>query len=47
MTPQDFALLGIDAETILQVWGWGFASVIFAWFLGYCVGVAIDMIRKA
>lgn len=47
MTAQDYALLGIDAETILLVWSWGFGSVIFMWFLGYCIGVAVDLIRKA
>lgn len=47
MTPQDFALLGIDAETILYVWTWGFGTVIFAWSLGYVIGVIIDAIKKA
>lgn len=47
MTEQDYALLGIDAATILYVWSWGFGSVIFAWFLGYVIGAAVDAIRKA
>jgi hypothetical protein len=47
MTPEDFALLGIDAPTILLVWSWGFGSVILMWSLGYAVGAVIDLIRKA
>lgn len=46
MTEQDFALLGIDAATILQVYTWGFSAVLAAWALGYAVGVAVDVIRK-
>lgn len=46
MTPQDFALLGIEAETILYVWSWGFGSVVLGWYLGYAIGVASTAIRK-
>lgn len=46
MTQQDLALLGIDAVTILYVWSWGFGSVVFGWFLGFSVGVAVDVIKK-
>lgn len=46
MTPEDYALLGIDAATILYVWSWGFGSVVFMWYLGYAVGVAKEMISK-
>lgn len=47
MTPQDFALLGIDAETIVKVWTWGFGTVMLMWALGYVTGVCVDLIRKA
>ncbi len=47
MTEADYALLGIDAATILVVWSWGFGSVILMWFFGYCVGAAKTIIRKA
>lgn len=46
MTPQELALLGIDAPTILYVWSWGFGSVISMWALGYGVGGAVQVIRK-
>lgn len=46
MTEADFSLLGIDAPTILYVWSWGFGTIVFGWFLGYCVGVAVAAIRK-
>jgi hypothetical protein len=45
MTPADFALLGIDSATILEVWSWGFGSVVFFWSLGYGVGCAVRAIR--
>lgn len=47
MTEADYALLGIDAASILYVYSWGFGSVIFFHFLGYCVGAAkklVDMV---
>ncbi|WP_295003796.1 hypothetical protein [uncultured Dechloromonas sp.] len=46
MTPADYALLGIDAQSILYVWSWGFGSVVSFHFLGYCVGVAKQAIRQ-
>jgi hypothetical protein len=46
MTAADYALLGIDAPTVLLVWSWGFGSVLFMWSLGYALGVAVDVIRK-
>lgn len=46
MTPEEFALLGIDPATILYVWSWGFGSVVFGWWLGYVVGIARSSIRK-
>jgi len=47
MTPAELALLGIDAQTILEVWSWGFGSVVFMWSLGYAVGCAVRVIRAA
>lgn len=46
MTAADYALLGIDAPTLLLVWSWGFGSVLLMWSLGYALGVAVDVIRK-
>jgi hypothetical protein len=40
MTAADYALLGIDAASILYVWSWGFGSVVLFHFFGYCIGVA-------
>ncbi len=45
MTAADFALLGIDSQTILEVWGWGFGSVVLMWSLGFAVGCAVRVIR--
>ena len=47
MTAADYALLGIDAPTILLVWSWGFGSVILMWSLGWTIGAVVDAIRKA
>lgn len=46
MTAADYALLGIDAATILYVWTWGFGSVLLMWFFGFTIGVATTTIRK-
>jgi hypothetical protein len=46
MTPEDFAVIGIDSATVLAVWSWGFGSVILTWFFGYVIGVVLDMIKK-
>lgn len=47
MTPEDLALLGIDAAQILLVWSWGFGSVILFHFMGYALGAVLKMIRMA
>lgn len=47
MTAADYALLGIDAATILYVWSWGFGSVIFFWSIGYVIGVARAVVKLA
>lgn len=46
MTPEELAILGIDAPTILYVYSWGFGSVILMWSLGFAVGSAITLIKK-
>jgi len=45
-TPADYALMGIDAVTILKVWSWGFGTVIFTWYLGFVGGIAKTAINK-
>lgn len=42
----DPAVLGVTPSQILQVFGWGVASVIFFWSIGFAVGVAVKLIRK-
>lgn len=46
MSPADFALLGIDAATVGEVTMWGFGFVVVQYFLGWTIGVAIDVVRK-
>jgi hypothetical protein len=46
VTPEEFALLGIDPITVLQVLTWGFGFVVVQFFAGWVVGVAISVIRK-
>jgi hypothetical protein len=41
--PLDF---GIDAASVGQTFAWGFGAVLFFWFLGYGIGVALSLIRK-
>ncbi|MDR7377636.1 hypothetical protein J2X19_002315 [Rhodoferax ferrireducens] len=36
----------LTSETLLQVYGWGFASVLFMWSIGYAAGLVISMVRK-
>lgn len=36
----------LTSETLLQVYGWGFASVLFMWSIGYVAGLAVGLIRK-
>lgn len=43
-TPAD---LNVGAVDIAYVFGWGFAAVVFCWWLGYVIGVALLAIRKA
>lgn len=46
MTPEQFASIGVDAPTILYVMSWGFSFVVGSFFLGWCIGIAVDMIKK-
>lgn len=46
MTAADFALVGIDASAVLAVYLWGMGSVTTAYFFGWCIGLAIDVIKK-
>ena len=47
MTAAEFALIGIDPATILECFSWGFGVVIFFWSMGFGLGVALDVIRRA
>lgn len=38
---------GIDNAAILEAFGWGFAAVILFWSMGYAVGVATGVVRRA
>ncbi|MEL4178339.1 hypothetical protein [Roseateles sp. PN1] len=42
----DFPSLGITAESVLYVWSWGFGAVLTFWFFGYCIGLAVRLVRK-
>lgn len=46
-TAEQLALIGINAQDIAYAYAWGFGAVLTAWFFGFCVGVAVDVIRKA
>lgn len=37
--------LGVTSHTVGEVFGWGFGSVLFFWFLGYTVGAALRVVR--
>jgi hypothetical protein len=40
-------LLGVTPENIAYAFSWGFGSVIFFWSLGFVIGVATGVIKKA
>lgn len=46
MNPADFAALGIDSATILEVVSWGFSLVVGSYFSGWVVGLAVDLVKK-
>ena len=37
----------VEATDVAAVFGWGFATVVFFWYLGFCIGVAKRAISKA
>lgn len=37
--------LGINAGSIAEVFGWGFAAVLMLFFLGYGIGAGLKVIR--
>ena len=37
---------GIDSETVLLVWSWGFGTVLFMWSIGYAIGVGKKVISE-
>lgn len=45
-TVEQMALIGINAQEIAYAYAWGFGAVVTAWFFGFCIGVAVDAIRK-
>lgn len=45
-TAIDFAVLGINAQTVTYALLFGFASVIVPWSLGYVTGVSKGLIKK-
>lgn len=42
----DFGSMGINPETVLSVFAWGFASVFMFFLLGWGLGLAVGLIRK-
>lgn len=47
MTPADWEAIGVTPEAILYCMTWGMGVVLFMWSLGFAVGAAISVIRKA
>lgn len=45
-TAADFALIGITPESIAAAFGFGFGTIVFFWFLGYCIKAALAVVRK-
>lgn len=46
-TAEQLAAIGINAADVLYAFRWGFGAVLLGWSLGFAVGVAVDLIRKA
>lgn len=42
-----FSKIGVTGPAIAFVVAWGFGAVVFMWFLGYGIGVALGLIRRA
>lgn len=45
-TAQEWELIGITAEKIAYAFGWGFGAVVFCWFFGFGIGVAVNAIKR-
>ena len=45
--PIDFEALGITGDEMAYVWAFGVASVLTLWSIGYTLGLATGLIRKA
>ncbi|MGA0569836.1 hypothetical protein ACO2Q9_03850 [Variovorax sp. VNK109] len=39
--------LGVTPGAIANAYAWGFGAVFSMWVIGYCVGLAVGLIRKA
>lgn len=46
-TVAEWELIGITSQKIAEAFLWGFGSIIFFWVAGWCVGVAVSVVRKA
>lgn len=42
-----FAKVGITPAAVLYVWSWGVGAVLLMWSIGYGVGIASGLIRRA
>lgn len=42
----DFVSMGITPEVVLKMFGFGFGAVFGFWLIGYCLAIAIGLIRK-
>lgn len=42
----DPSLFGINAQSMLYVFSWGFAAVVGMFLTGYAVGLALGLIKK-
>lgn len=46
-TIANLADVGVTPEQMIFVIGWGFGVVLFGWILGYGLGLALGLIKKA
>jgi hypothetical protein len=46
MTADDLVLLGITSTSILYVFSWGFAMMLFGWAAGFGIQLAVGLIRR-
>jgi hypothetical protein len=46
MTPADFAVIGIDTAAVAAVYLWGLGAVTGSYFMGWVIGLAVDLIKK-